>query len=414
MFENVLYQNAADLLIEDIAKDTLPRSILFYGPSSSAKTTAALELARVLSCRGTPKGEWNCNCESCQRHKALVSQNTLLLGAGNRTLEIAAAKKSLLTQFLQNSSHLESSRYFYVRAVRKLTSRFSPVLWEGEDKLAKFSPLVQAVNENLELINPGKAFPEEEEFRRILDDIEKNCDKLESSFLYESLPVSQIRNFSSWAHLSAVHGKKVLIIENADRMQEGARNALLKILEEPPEDVLFILTTAKRSSILPTILSRVRTYSFVKRSQPEEEEVLKRVFHFIPSYNQTMPESIDSYLSSFLPVNLDTVAQSAADFFKDIAEGHVPDVASIVTSCKSFEPRMVFKIFLDGIIKAQKNLLHSPAGSVCSQGILKELKSSYNNVTVYNQNPAAALEMLSRNLMQINHLSGGAFREALH
>lgn len=414
MFENVLYQNAADLLIEDIAKDTLPRSILFYGPASSSKTTTALELARVLSCRGKVKGDWNCSCESCLRHKALVSQNTLLLGAGNRTLEIAAAKKSLLVQYLQNSSHLESSRYFYVRAVRKLTSRFSPVLWEGEDKLSKFSPIVQAINENLELINPLKTFPEEEEFRRILDDIEKNCSKLESSFLYEALPVSQIRNFSSWAHLSAVHGKKVLIIENADRMQESARNALLKILEEPPEDVLFILTTSKRSSILPTILSRVRTYSFVKRSKEEEAEVLKRVFHFIPSYNQEVPESIDSYLSSFLPVDLKVVSKCAQDFFNSIAEGHVPDIQSIFSMCSNFEVKALFKIFLEEVIKAQKKLLYTSSGTFCSKRILDELKSSYNNVTVYNQNPASSLEMLARNLMQINHMTSGAFREALN
>ena len=413
MFENVLYQNAADLLIEDIAKDRLPRSILFYGPSSSAKTTAALELARVLSCRGTPKGEWNCTCESCLRHKALVSQNMLLLGAGNRTLEIAAAKKSLLTQYLQNSSHLESSRYFYVRAVRKLTARFSPVLWEGEDKLSKFSPLVQSIDEDLELLNPGRTLPEEEELRGILDDIEKNCEKLETSFLYESLPVSQIRNFSSWAHLSAAHGKKVLIIENADRMQESARNALLKILEEPPEDVLFILTTARRSSILPTILSRVRTYSFSNRTKEQQEEVLTRVFHVTPSYSQSMPEGIDAYLSSFLPVNLNTVRKCSADFFADISRGHVPDIAGIVNACVSFKPRMIFRIFLEGIIEAQKKLLHFPAGAVCSEGILKELKEAYNNVTVYNENPAGALEMLSRNLMQINHVNGGAFREAL-
>ena len=49
-------------------------------------------------------------------------------------------------------------------------------------------------------------------------------------------------------------------------MSESVRNALLKILEEPPSDCNFILLTSKRNAILPTILSRVRTYEFKNRS----------------------------------------------------------------------------------------------------------------------------------------------------
>lgn len=158
-----------------------------------------------------------------------------------------------------------------MRAVRKLISKFNSVLWNGDDKLSKFSPLLQNIEEGLEKIQPGRILPDDEELRKILDSIEKDCTKLESSFLYSSLPVLQIRNFSSWAHLSSSNGRKVLIIENADLMADSARNALLKILEEPPEDVIFILTTTKRGAILPTILSRVRTYNFLNAHRNSRE-----------------------------------------------------------------------------------------------------------------------------------------------
>ena len=42
-------------------------------------------------------------------------------------------------------------------------------------------------------------------------------------------------------------GKKTIIIENADRMQTSVRNALLKILEEPPEDC--VLSSANPESV---------------------------------------------------------------------------------------------------------------------------------------------------------------------
>ena len=70
-----------------------------------------------------------------------------------------------------------------------------------------------------------------------------------------------------------------MIIENADKMQESVRNALLKILEEPPADCNFVLTTSNRGAVMPTILSRVRTYNFYHRTVSQQLEVVKRVFH---------------------------------------------------------------------------------------------------------------------------------------
>jgi DNA polymerase-3 subunit delta' len=56
--------------------------------------------------------------------------------------------------------------------------------------------------------------------------------------------------------------RKVFIVGDADRLvpqtgAEAAANALLKALEEPPADTVFLLTTAEPDALLPTILSRV-------------------------------------------------------------------------------------------------------------------------------------------------------------
>ena len=53
--------------------------------------------------------------------------------------------------------------------------------------------------------------------------------------------------------------KKIYILRNIHEMSEQAQNTLLKIVEEPPAHVMFILTCQSRARILPTILSRVVT-----------------------------------------------------------------------------------------------------------------------------------------------------------
>ena len=49
-----------------------------------------------------------------------------------------------------SASHLKASRYLFVRSIRKLSSRFSPVLWEGEDKVSKLAPILASMDEALE------------------------------------------------------------------------------------------------------------------------------------------------------------------------------------------------------------------------------------------------------------------------
>ena len=55
---------------------------------------------------------------------------------------------------------------------------------------------------------------------------------------------------------------KLFLIPEADRMNPQAQNALLKTLEEPPTDTVFLLSAARPAALLPTILSRVRLIRF--------------------------------------------------------------------------------------------------------------------------------------------------------
>src|SRR5205814_5088883 len=63
---------------------------------------------------------------------------------------------------------------------------------------------------------------------------------------------------SFFGSTAAVEGWRVCIVDTVDELNPNAANALLKILEEPPQQSLFLLVTHAPSRVLPTILSRCR------------------------------------------------------------------------------------------------------------------------------------------------------------
>ena len=63
----------------------------------------------------------------------------------------------------------------------------------------------------------------------------------------------------------------VFVIDKADTMNEQAQNALLKVLEEPPADIIFILIAESAAALLDTIISRCTVLSLVP---PETDEAV--------------------------------------------------------------------------------------------------------------------------------------------
>lgn len=97
----------------------------------------------------------------------------------------------------------------------------------------------------------------------------KNCLKAQSSnhpdiILYggeggsKSFHIDIIREIKMSAYVKPNEAdRKVYILENAQDMTPSAQNALLKLIEEPPDTCVFILTCDNKSKLLTTIISRV-------------------------------------------------------------------------------------------------------------------------------------------------------------
>ncbi len=77
--------------------------------------------------------------------------------------------------------------------------------------------------------------------------------------LSADIRVGDVRKLKSFLHLSAAEGgRRVVIVDAADDLNTAAANALLKLLEEPPAGVTFLLVAHQPAGLLPTIRSRCR------------------------------------------------------------------------------------------------------------------------------------------------------------
>ncbi len=82
--------------------------------------------------------------------------------------------------------------------------------------------------------------------------------------------VDDVRDLREKVRLAAMRGgKRVWVLDEAHMLSRAAANALLKTLEEPPDNLVFILATTEPEKLPPTILSRCQHFRFRRLSEDE-------------------------------------------------------------------------------------------------------------------------------------------------
>ncbi len=94
-----------------------------------------------------------------------------------------------------------------------------------------------------------------------------------------ALSIDSVRKIRASAYIKPNEAAaKVYLLLNCEKMLPPAQNAFLKILEEPPENVVFIMTAVSASSLLQTVRSRSRIFSLYPAAVSEAvNEVQKRL-----------------------------------------------------------------------------------------------------------------------------------------
>ena len=95
----------------------------------------------------------------------------------------------------------------------------------------------------------------------------------------KAITVGQVRDLIKETGWIPTDGEKnVFILENAQKMQAPAQNALLKVFEEPPAGVVIFLLTDSRRGLLPTVRSRGQTVRLSPMEPRDMEAKLKLMF----------------------------------------------------------------------------------------------------------------------------------------
>ncbi|ACD90906.1 DNA-directed DNA polymerase [Chlorobium limicola DSM 245] len=194
----------------------LAHAYLFTGPEASGKESVAFELARTLNCRNKNRAPETGSCGTCPDCMQIDS-------------------------FM----HANIEYIFPVEAA---------LLDSGES----------AKKEN-------KKFSEtKERYEALLE--EKKLNPYLTPAMERSMGIlsEQIVTLQQKALYRPSEGqRKIFIISQADRMNPAAANKILKLLEEPPAHILFILISSRPEAVLPTIRSRCQIVRF-QRPGPME------------------------------------------------------------------------------------------------------------------------------------------------
>ncbi len=95
----------------------------------------------------------------------------------------------------------------------------------------------------------------------------------------KNISIDDVRELGRKFYLSSAdYSYKVCIIDSTEDLNISASNSLLKMLEEPPKNTLFILVSNNKQSILPTILSRCQKISFQRLSEDDLQNITDGLF----------------------------------------------------------------------------------------------------------------------------------------
>lgn len=168
--------------------------------------------------------------------------------------------------------------------------------------------------------------------------------------------VDHIRSLTEQVHFLPVEGHyKVYLIDEVHMLSTGAFNALLKTLEEPPANVVFILATTERHKVPPTVLSRCQHLNFRRLSVSD----------------------ISAQLAMIAQKEGFTVSQEAQILIARQADGCMRDAVSLLEQVWAFE-----------------------GGDVTAQGVARSLggveKAAVYQVAqaVFSQDPADMMRVL--------------------
>ncbi|WP_373942696.1 DNA polymerase III subunit delta' [Vibrio chagasii] len=149
----------------------------------------------------------------------------------------------------------------------------------------------------------------------------------------KSITVDQVRASNRWAQESSqLGGLRVILLEPAEAMNESASNALLKTLEEPSSQCIFILSTRNSNRLMPTIISRCQQFNVVSPQLEAGSAWLDgEVGKAVPPYILALNDNAPLKAKAMFEEGGVEASEKVFDGFVNIVKGTQPDMLKFST-----------------------------------------------------------------------------------
>lgn len=202
----------------------------------------------------------------------------------------------------------------------------------------------------------GLAVPESHPIRRLIEatahpDYAELAPIEKDGVTARNISVDQVRGLQRLLQSApSLSTRRIVVIDSADDLERGAANALLKTLEEPPADMLFLLVSHAPGRLLPTIRSRCRTLGFDALDEAAMRRVLTDVQPGLPDAELAAlvraGEGSPGQALRFAGLNLSEIEQALSDLAAGPDEGNGKRLALVkALATKSAKPR--YEAFLE-------------------------------------------------------------------
>lgn len=252
-------KTASDIL-HSYSSGLLPQSLLFYGPKNSGRLTGAMDLSFFLT--------------GNEENRDILRSNSIIYLPFR---ELGGRIKTALELF--KTQKTRSARLFLIESVRLTLMQYHPALSvSASSTSSQYFSLAGEIDETLLRAEDNRDYSDKE-----INEIVKSVERcLDPRFLYcgkknpSAVSIDQIRAVQEY--FSQLGEEKVVVFENVEDATDGAKNSLLKMLEEPEEKSHMILLSSNPQKLLETILSRVRKFQFPPLGEKKTATLIKEKF----------------------------------------------------------------------------------------------------------------------------------------
>lgn len=159
-----------------------------------------------------------------------------------------------------------------------------------------------------------------------------NPDVLEVETEKQSIGVDDIKFFKKEANMTATQGKRrILIIDEAEKMTNAASNNLLKTIEEPEGNLMIILLADSAKQLLPTIQSRVQIFHLSNKSNEDEVNSLVKVGFKVPQAQKALKFTDIKYLDSITGDKYQSMLSAITNWLREINNQKINSFIDIQT-----------------------------------------------------------------------------------